>query len=225
MSIVLDTGTISTIYTLSIPVSVTAGVCSITFAGVTKYIYPTVDPTVCTIRVATSGFQTLTIVGLIAGSNIFNVGQITLTQGYIQASFSPKHEVVMFNNLVTGINFTGGALSTGTYEDTSGSDYGSTEFLPGIYGMLAGLYAYDTGSSGAGPYFVSVQDPDTNADLLRIDLAGLPNSTPQYIQGIIKFRYNSSNTIVGTEYTWQVQVTASGAGSLHAKLDIFGIII
>ncbi len=225
MNITLDTGTISTMHTLSTLVHVTSGTCSINFGGVTRLVYPTENPVVVTIRVATSGYQVLTVVGGTAGTNLFTIGQITLTQGYIQAPFVPRHETIFFNVSRAHIYYNGTFVSTGTVEYLSGQAFGSGFLQPGITGFIASLGGYDTGSSGAGPYYMSIQDPDTNADLLRIDFAGLPNSTPVSSTGIITMRYNQTTIVVDNMYTHQVAFAASGANTMNVTIQLYGIIV
>ena len=225
MNITLDTGTISTMHTLSTIIRVTSGTCSINFGGQTRVVYPTSDPVVITLRVATSGYQVLTVVGGSVGTNIFTIGQTTLTQGFIQAPFVPRHETIFFNDIIQTGGFFNSTYSSFTSEYNSGFLWGNTRLLPGIRGMIASLQIYDTGSSGAGPYFVSIQDPDTNADLLRVDVAGLPNSTPNSNVGIITMRYNQTTVPAGYEYTTQIQAVASGINTMNITIYLYGIVV
>lgn len=163
----------------------------------------------------TSGEAQLYIEGTSAGDD-FIVSQIVISQGFHPGYYRHQHELIMLDTALTDAVWTATAKSTGTTLIDMSASFGSILTTGmSIRGVILRLRARDSGSSGAlcGLYTAV----DTATPLSILELSRMPNDDTFETIGFAPM-------IGGLGITFYLGVTATGAGTLDATVEIIGII-
>jgi hypothetical protein len=150
-----------------------------------------------------------------AGSD-FTVSQLLLVSGKAAGNFRPKHEIIMLDYAVTDANWAATAKSTGTTNINLSTDFGT--LIPDhVRGLIVRMRANDSGSAAGAPRLMLYHARSaTPVAILYLD--GAPNDDIREIVGYVPTHFDTTNI------DFKIGVTATGAGTLDATIEIIGII-
>lgn len=149
-------------------------------------------------------------------------GPVIVVPGYHPGPLRAFSEMIPFNEPIPDSNWTATAKSTGTTA-ADGVTWGTSQkILLGTRALILKLRANDSGSAAGTPYLL-IQHISTGVIYGIVYLQGLPNDTPRESRCIVPI--NSFGTeLVSTAGRWNIGVSATGAGTLDATVEIIGII-
>lgn len=212
-TVLVSTEGTTKMFTVAVLFKVISGILQITWAGTSKLYYPSANVQTAYIRVSTNGYQTLSFLSSGAAAE-FQIGQITLTQGYIPAPFEAKHETLFFTEYYTP---TAAYLnqSTGVVAISYSS---SVVFLREyIKAVLVQLRVNDAGSAGAGTIRADVGN--IADDRSTVWVGGITNDAAREGFGVTRFEGSPTANYI------YLYLSASGAGAMDVRLYILGIIV
>jgi len=200
-------------FTLQALVKVNSGICQVSWAGTTRNLYPTLEYEEVIIRVSTNSYQTLSFLSSGGAAN-FEIGQIILTQGYIQLPFEPNHETLFFmTSLTPYLSWT--SQSSGI-KTVSIDSFVNNGLLEGTLMGLVQVHVNDAGSAGAGPYYAELASISGGV-WCRVYVHGLTNDALRTGFGIIYFE--------PPDFKGELTLVASGVGTMDARLYLTGIVV
>lgn len=170
-----------------------------------------------TIYYGTEADATTLTLSLLAASNtdIVEVGQSLIVEGYYPGPFRPFREFISFANPVTDTSWDGDAKSTGTVTINLPISYTggviASIILAGTHALLLLLDANDSGSAGNDVY-------------LKVGAVGGPYRGI-YMSGITNDRKRQGEFTIPIDSAeeFDISVQASGGGTLDAYVGVIGI--
>ena len=155
-----------------------------------------------------------------AAGTDFQVGQIMVVQGWCPGPFRPKSEWIMYDGDNNDAAWTTSPKSTGITSIDMTANFNSC-IRRSTRALLARLRGNDSGSAGAGPYYLALDSPAADYVGLRgrADCGFLANDTIREALAFCPFGNHNANPP-----TMRANVVASGAGTLDATIQPVGII-
>lgn len=215
----------STVYSIKGLVQVTAGdvaqigvtTNSASPSTVTKYVRRTgswLEYQIYYTTESDASTLTLSLLGL-NNTDIVDVGQWLIIEGYVPGPFRQIHEVIIFDFAVYDSNWDNNTKSTGSTTIDLDTDF-QVLILPGTKAVFVGASMTDTGSAAAGvnTVFLSIGHSGSSMPFLDIYITGETNNAVRIASSFVPL--NSNNQFF-------IQVGASGAGSATPVVRILGI--
>lgn len=151
----------------------------------------------------------------------FQISNVQIYEGYGPYRHTPQSEFIFTDYDLADAAWTASAKSTGTTTINLNASFSGNAYRFGIRGILARLRARDSGSVGAGPYYLQLENfltNDYNVRGGRADPTGITNDTwrENIAYGVVRWGQAA--------IPLEARVAASGAGTLDATITIQGFI-
>lgn len=150
------------------------------------------------------------------------IGDMAVIPGYVAGTKESvrKSELIWLDNAIADVNWTATAKSTGTTTISLNVDFGG--IIPrGVRGVVLRVRCRDSGSAGAAVAdgtSIKLYAYTSTIPSAVVSCTGLPNDEWESGLGWVSIWPNDTSS------RFAVVVTASGAGTLDATLEIIGII-
>jgi hypothetical protein len=160
-----------------------------------------------------------------AANDTANVAELTLTHGYMPIVVY-NHEIIWLDLPMTDAGWTSSAKSTGANTINLASSFGSV-FVPYMRGVILRVRCRDSASAAAVAgsstslsfhHKNEATFPDYTGAIALVSCAGRANDTWEEQVVYVPLDHTDSNA------SFKVYVTASGAGTLDATIEVLGII-
>lgn len=150
-------------------------------------------------------------------------GQWMVMQGHVTGPFRAFHEVIPFEKKITDSSWSATAKSTGNTVITLTASFGVIDgttvgaaITNGVRGLLVRIQGNDSGSAaGAAKMDIRAGNAGT-AVLMRLQLDGVPDDKVRSQNGTI--------ALMNDDLRFNIDITATGAGTFDATLEIVGIL-
>jgi len=156
-------------------------------------------------------------------SSLTEIYQFTLAPGYYPAAFTPQHEVVGLRRAITDASWSDTAKSTAVTAIDLSTDFNA--YVPnGVRGVLLRVRGRDSGSAaGTASITITPFTPGTYTAHGRVlDLSGITNDVYREMQVIVSVDEDLLNNDMEPQFS--IDITATGASTLDATVEIVGII-
>ncbi len=158
-----------------------------------------------------------------SGARTGTAGQWLVMQGHVTGPFRAFHEVIPFEKKITDSSWSATAKSTGNTVITLSASFGVIDgttvgaaITNGVRGLLVRIQGNDSGSA-AGAAKMDIRGGNAGtAVLMRLQLDGVPDDKVRSQNGTI--------ALLDNDLRFNIDITATGAGTFDATLEIVGIL-